>query len=294
MHYAVDFTASQLDIQSSFFQGPLDGELHLQEGEFYGRVMPRLSGQLNLHDCLISVPTIPDTEGELPDIILDFQLNASKKVHFYSSYLYDMYLKGAVHFGGTTRHPRTSGQLEVENGGTVSYLKTPFKIRQGAAYFNQLGSFLPSLDFEADTKVGRTKIFLDLHGPLGAIELNLSSSPELSQTEIIHVLTLGRDHEAGNSKITAGDMLSLGLQMTVLSELEQAVQKVLFLDYDDEYSMELGKNIGGKLMVKLSQSMGTSHKTRYGLEYNFTDRFGIVVEKEGSETVVGITSRIKF
>jgi len=104
--------------------------------------------------------------------------------------------------------------------------------------------------------------------------------------------------------------------MTVLSELEQAVQKVLFLDYfsihrggplsdfvssasesnkrDDEYSMELGKNIGGKLMVKLSQSMGTSHKTRYGLEYNFTDRFGIVVEKEGSETVVGITSRIKF
>ena len=316
VHYAVDFTASQLDIQSSFFQGPLDGELHLQEGEFYGRGMPRLSGQLNLHDCLISVPTIPDTEGELPDIILDFQLNASKKVHFYSSYLYDMYLKGAVHFGGTTRHPRTSGQLEVENGGTVSYLKTPFKIRQGAAYFNQLDSFLPSLDFEADTKVGRTKIFLDLHGPLGAIELNLSSSPELSQTEIIHVLTLGRDHEAGNSKITAGDMLSLGLQMTVLSELEQAVQKVLFLDYfsihrggplsdfvssasesnkrDDEYSMELGKNIGGKLMVKLSQSMGTSHKTRYGLEYNFTDRFGIVVEKEGSETVVGITSRIKF
>ena len=47
-------------------------------------------------------------------------------------------------------------------------------------------------------------------------------------------------------------------------------------------------------MVKVSQGIGTSHKTRYGLAYDFTDRFGVVVEREGSETVVGITGRIKF
>ena len=111
-------------------------------------------------------------------------------------------------------------------------------------------------------------------------------------------------------------MLSLGLQLTVLSELEQAVRNMLFLDYfsihrggpmsdfvpvssesnsrDDEYSVEIGKYVTRKLMLKLSQGIGAEHKTRYGLEYNFNDRFGLVVEQEGSNTVVGITSRIKF
>ena len=316
VNYNFDFVADKLDIQSGFFRGPLDGELHLSEGKIFDMVLPRLSGQLELHDCTVSVPAIPDSESDLPNVILDFQLNVGRKVHFYSSYLYDMYLTGAVHFGGTTRHPKTSGQVEVEKGGTVSYLKTPFKIRQGLAYFNQVDSFLPSLDFQADTTVGHTKIFLNLNGPVGSTELSLSSIPELSQTEIMQVLTLGRDHEAGQSNITAGDMLSLGLQLTVLSELESAVRGLLFLDYfsihrggpmsdfvstssesnsrDDEYSIEIGKNIGRKLMVRLSQGIGSAHKTRYGLEYNFTDRFGLVVEREGHDTVVGFTGRIQF
>ena len=316
VHYSLDLLANRLDIQSSFFKGPLDGELHLSEGTLFDRVMPKLSGQLDLHDCTVSVPTIPDTEGELPNVILDFQLNATKKVHFYSPYLYDMDLKGAVHFGGTTRHPKTSGQLEVEKGGTVSYLKTPFKIRQGVAYFNQVDSFLPSLDFQADTLVGHTRIFLNLNGPLGGMQLNLSSSPELSQTEIMQVLTLGRDHASGQSHITAGDMLSLGLQLTVLSELEGAVRNLLFLDHfsihrggpmsdfvpvasesnvrGDEYSIEVGKKVGDKLMLKFSQGVGSSHKNRYGAEYDFDDRFGLVVEREGSNTIVGFTTRLKF
>ena len=316
LHYAFDFRASGLEVQSSFFTGPLDGEIHLSEGKLFDREMPKLSGQLDLHDCTVSVPSIPDTEGELPDMILDLQLNVGKKVHFYSSYLYDMYLKGAVHFGGTTHHPKTSGQVEVARGGTVSYLKTPFKIRQGVAYFNQVDSFLPSLDFVADTTVGRTKIYLYLHGPLGAMETRLGSSPSLSQTEIMQVLTLGSDYAAGNSTLTAGDMLSLGLQLTVLSELENAVRKVLFLDYfsvhrggpmsdfvssssesngeDDEYSVEVGKYVTGKLMLKFSQGVGSKHKQRYGAEYSFDDRFSLVFEQEGSESVVGFTSRIQF
>ena len=316
VHYGFDFIARQLEVRSEFFKGPLDGEVHLSEGKLFDRVMPKVSGQVELHDCLISMPSIPDSEGELPDIILDFDLKVGQKVHFYSAYLYDMYLRGGAHFGGTTRHPKTSGQVEVAKGGTVSYLKMPFKIRQGAAYFNQVDSFLPSLDFQADTTVGRTRIFLNLNGPLGDMKFRLSSAPELSQTEILQVLTLGRDYAAGESSITAGDMLSLGLQLTVLAEMESAVRSLLFLDHfsvhrggpmsdfvsttsesnsrEDEYSIEIGKYITPKLMVKYSQGIGSAHKSRYGLEYSFNDRLGLVVEREGSETVVGFTGRVQF
>ena len=62
----------------------------------------------------------------------------------------------------------------------------------------------------------------------------------------------------------------------------------------DEYSIEVGKYVTRKLMLKFSQGIGGKHKQRYGVEYNFDDRFSLVFEQEGSESIVGFTSRIQF
>ena len=314
--YGFDFFARGLEIRSSFFKGPLEGELHLAEGEIYGHRLPKLSGLVNFHDCTVSVPSVPESDGELPNVIMDVQVDVGKKVHFYSSYLYDMYLSGAVHFGGTTRHPKMNGEVRVKNGGTVSYLKTPFKIHEGTAYFNQVDSFLPSLNFYADTMVGRTRIYLYLSGPLGASTLRLGSFPEHSQTEILQILTLRSDYNSG-SGVSAGDILSLGLQMTVLSEIEAVMKRVIFLDTfnivrghagsvfstyvsgekrddEDDYSIRMGKNLNDKLQVTLTQEIGSKHRTGYGLHYDFNDRFGMTVETRGSETIVGLEARIAF
>lgn len=317
-YYKFDFQSDGLEIDSEFFKGPLNAELHLSEGDFYGRKLPKLSGRADFHDCLLSVPAIPDSESELPDVMLDIQVDVGKKVHFYSPALYDMYLTGNVNFEGTTRHPKSSGHVEVKNGGAVYYVGTRFKIREGAAYFNQVGSFLPSLSFFADTQIGRTKIYLYLNGPLGNMQTKLGSMPEHSQTEIMQMLTIKNDYLAGNrSQLTAGDLLTLGLQMTVLSELEHAMKEILFLDTfsvirgeasnfsfsnrnslreeeKNAYSIMLGKNLSDKLQVTVTQGVGSNHDTRYGLRYDFTDRLGLILERKGSNTIIGVEGRIKF
>ena len=253
--------------------------------------------------------------NELPDIILDADVNVGDRVHAYSSYLYDMYLTGNVHFGGTTRHPKTSGSVSVKRGGTINYLKTEFNVREGTAYFNQVDSFLPSITFLADTRLTQAKVFLSITGPLDNMTFTLKSTPEMSQSEIIRLLTLRDAYKAGQANLDAGDLLIVGLQMSFLSEVEDVMRNMLWLDrftiargsgsafdtHDEEsnkaidvYHVEMGKYISDKVMFKYTQQIGGDDTHRFGLQYDMNDRFGLSLEKEAQRFIVGLEARIHF
>lgn len=314
-HYDFSFTSNKLDIQSAFFRGPLNASLHVFDTDFYGRHWPKLIGQIDIEDALISVPSIPDSEGELPEVLLDMQVNVNNKVHAYSPYLYDLYLTGKVHAGGITSHPKMSGDLQVKRGGTINYLKTVFKVREGAAYFNQVDSFLPSIDFKADTKLSQAKVFLSAQGPLGAMDLKLSSTPEMSQTQIIQLLTLRDAYKNGQTNLNTGDLLAVGLQMSFLSEIEDVMRNFFYLDKfvlsrgdgsafdhhtaetDDnkyDFNVEMGKYISDKVMMKYTRGLGATEINRYGLQYDMNDRFGMTLEREGGKYIVGLEARATF
>lgn len=313
--YDFSLTADKLDVQSSFFKGPLSGQLRVNKDKFYGMELPKISGQVDLANCTISVPAIPDSDGELPDIILDADVNVGDKVHAYSSYLYDMYLTGNVHFGGTTRHPKTSGSVSVKRGGTINYLKTEFNVREGTAYFNQVDSFLPSITFLADTRLTQAKVYLSITGPLDNMTFTLRSTPEMSQSEIIQLLTLRDAYKAGQANLDAGDLLIVGLQMSFLSEVEDVMRNMLWLDrftiargsgsafdtHDEEsskdidvYHVEMGKYITDKVMLKYTQQIGGDDTHRFGMQYDMNDRFGLSLEKESQKFIVGLEARIHF
>lgn len=314
-HYNFSFTSNKLDLQSEFFCGPLNANLHIFDTDFYGRNWPKLVGQIDIEDALISVPTIPDSEGKLPDVILDMQVNVNNKVHAYSPYLYDLYLTGKVHAGGITSHPKMSGSLQVKRGGTINYLKTVFKVREGIAYFNQVDSFLPSIDFKADTKLSQAKVFLSAQGPLGAMDLKLSSTPQMSQTQIIQLLTLRDAYKNGQTNLNTGDLLAVGLQMSFLSEVEDVMRNFFYLDQfvlsrgngsafdnhtaenDDnkyDFNVEMGKYISDKVMLKYTRGLGATEINRYGMQYDMNDRFGMTLEREGGKYIVGLEARATF
>lgn len=314
--YDFSLTADKLDIQSSFFRGPLNGTIRVFDTDFYGRHLPKISGSVDFHDCLVSVPAIPDSDGQLPEAVLDVQVNVGKKVHFYSAYLYDLYLSGQVHAGGLISHPKMSGSLSVNRGGTINYLKTEFKIREGIATFDQVASFLPSIDFQADTKLTTTKVFLAAKGALGHIDFKLTSSPEMSQTQIIQLLTLrsaGKEGQPGG--FNAADLLSIGLQMSFLSEVEDVMRNYLYLDLfsisrgngsaldrrteentDDQYdfNVQMGKYVTDNVMLKYTKGFGGDNIDRYGVLYDINDRIGLTLERENGGYIIGFEARMKF
>ena len=316
-HYDFSLYVEKLGIKSKFFEGPLNGEIHLTDTDFYGQHLPKISGRIDFSKCKVSVPTIPDSDGEMPEMVFDVQVNVGDKVHFYSPYLYDLYLTGGFHVGGIMSHPKMSGSLQVKRGGTINYLKTEFKIREGIANFNQVASFMPSIDFFADTKLSQAKVFLSVKGPLGAAEMKLTSNPEMSQTQIIQLLTLRDAYKNGKTSMDAGDLLAVGLQMSFLSEVEGIMRQYLYLDkfsisrgsgsafdtHDAEkenrenkydFNVSMGKYITDKVMLRYTHGFGGDNINRYGVQYDINDHWGLTVERESNKYIFGVEARVTF
>ncbi len=314
--YRLNFDAKELEIASAFFTGPLTASLDFREGEIYGHRLPKLTGRFAVDNVLVSVPTLPESDSELPRIILDVGIEIGKNTHFYSSGLYDLWIQGNAHFGGTTRHPKQSGSISVRRG-RVQYLQTSFRVTEGEAYFNQVDSFLPSITFRATARMNRTRIMLGIDGPLQQMKFTLTSSPEMSQQEIIRMLTLrGASLHGGNAdsaETQRNALLLAGLQMSVLGEVQEAIRDLLQLDEltfstgtfekrekgEDKstieaYNIQIGKYVTDKIMLRYTQSL-TEDMRRYGIRYDFTDRFSMFVARdEKNSNWFGFEARIKF
>lgn len=310
--YDVSLDFNKLDIDCNFYRGPLTGNLRLFETTAREHVLPGLSGNIMVQDALVSIPALPENSTELPMILLDVDLQLGDKVRFYSPVLYDMQLGGAAHFGGFSVWPNTSGSIFVKKG-TVSYLKTVFKIREGEASFGQPGSFLPFVTLKADTLLNRTRVFLQLSGPANQMELQLQSNPPLNDTEIIRLLTFRSDYQTGRmDKDEFMSVLDLGAQMAFLSGFEDAMRDVLQIDEFrverdtltskkiadnsslEVYNIKLGEYISDKVMLRYTQSVGANNY-RYGLEYNFNNSVGLTMDcDQDGAYIAGIEARIRF
>ena len=308
--YALDIKADELGVVSSFYNGPLTGELRLSEGMLHGRSLPKLTGEIHVHHTTLAIPSLPEEESVLPEVILDVGVTLGEKVRFYSPSLYDMRLAGGFHYGGTTRYVAPSGSVTVERG-TITYNRTRFTVKEGEAYFNQVGSFLPSLILEAEARFGKTRIFLHTTGPIGKMETHLTSEPAMSETEILRLLTFRTTDVTNEKALTA--LLNFGLSMTILGDIENNVRNALGLDefridgeevdefhkrgIDDhrmEYNLQIGKYINDRVMLRYKQGIG--NKTReYGISYDFTDRVSAYYNyDEESRNVFGLEARIRF
>ena len=318
-NYNFDFAADDLDIDSDFYDGPFNANFNISEGQFFRKTLPKLSGQVNIDKCRISVPTLPESDDEpLPEWILDVALNLGDKVHFYSSHLYDMYLVGNAKFEGTTLMPKTSGAINVKRGGTLTYLESVFNIREGEVHFNQVGSFLPTLHLSADTQVANTKVFVNAEGQPNNMQFTLTSSPEMTQEEIIKLLTLRDAYtKGGENNLSAEDALTIGLQIVLLGDIEDALKKTLGIDQfsfargsgslfekhapaeqdtkdKSDYNIKIGKYVNDKLMLRYTRGFGDHKVNRYGVRYDFNDNLGFTVEREGSDYVFSLEARYKF
>ena len=328
--YNFDFAANELNIDSPFYRGKFNANFNFSEGEFYHWRLPKLSGQVNIDKCEFSIPPIPEDSSPTPNILLDVALNLGDKVHFYRSHLYDMYFVGNVRFEGSTLHPKPSGSVSVKRGGTLTYLESVFNIREGEAHFNQVDTFMPWIHFFAETKIGATRVYLNIDGVPFDMKfsdtksqnsgfLKLSSSPEMNEGEILRLLTLREAYYSGGS-LTAADALAIGLQMTILGDLEDALKRTVGIDQfriargngsmfekfsrgsssqnkdnQNSYNITIGKFINEKLMVRYTQGFGGTKKVhRFGIQYDFNDNLGFSIDREGSHYIFSVEARYKF
>ena len=192
-----------------------------------------------------------------------------------------------------------------------------FDVKEGEAHFNRPGEFFPTIKFFAETRLTTTRIYLNVDGTLKERAIKLTSSPEMSETEIMQILTFRDSYDKGNGdSIGLNDALSIGLQMSVIGEIEDTIKRTLGLDRfilssgsgsafgkrfrgdaernENEFNVSIGKYINDKVMLRYTQGINGDKISRIGVQYDINDNMGVTVEHESGEFIFGLEARYSF
>ncbi|HIU63759.1 MAG TPA: translocation/assembly module TamB domain-containing protein [Candidatus Avacidaminococcus intestinavium] len=266
-NYKLDMKAEEIAIDSSIFTGIINGNLSITPQ----RNRPLVAGELRFDKVLINMPTIPEIAEGDSNIGLDVKIVLGPEVHLYNKYLYDLALAGGLHIQGSTRYTNVDGSITATKG-TVTYLRTPFKVRRATAGFPTPGSILPQISLDSVTKFGRYTINMKIDGPLEQMNLTLTSDPPLSQQELFRMLTLKSYSNGGMGSGTNGleredlqALLDVGLEMTFLSDVESLFKEELKLDQFRVYSGNTASGIGFDLSSKDVSEFTKDEREQYNV-----------------------------
>ncbi len=293
--YRLYLQAKDAELESEIFTGRINGDIeivpqeyvdynqHQVDGAFPKAFRPVVRGNVQLDDVMINMPTIPEFGEGNSNIGLDLRVNLGKKVHLYNKYLYDIWLKGHMDMQGSTLYPIIDGRIGAEKG-SITYLRTPFKLKEAEVSWVVPGSFLPNVNINGQARFSRYDVALRVTGPLEEMDLQLTSNPPLSRNTLVRMLTLQRDTE-GSGDVTSDDIQNLmtaGLQMTILGDVEMLVKQTLGLDQFRIYMGEVRSGIGfSKTGKNDAQELTEEEKNQYNL---------LVSKYLGDKFMVGYTT----
>ena len=276
--YKLHIKADNAELASQIFTGRFNSEIEIVPQKYRDRkkakgnvpppveYRPLIKGQLKLDDVVVNMPTVPEIgEGE-SNFGLDMKVELGKKIHLYNSYLYDIWLNGAIHIKGSTLFPIVDGTIKADKG-TISYLRTDFKLQKAGLVWVEPGTFLPNVNLESTARFSRYRIYMKVNGPVEKMDLVLTSDPPLERNTIVRMLTLQRD-TAGSNEVTSEDMnnlMTVGLQMTVLGDVETWIKQTLGLDQFRIYTGKVRSGIGFESAKDRSQDLTTDERNQYNV-----------------------------
>jgi len=212
---------------------------------------------------------------------------------------------GNLHLRGTAARPVLSGRLEFIEG-TIVYRGQMFEVTSGSIGFFNPSRIEPAFDFTARTEITGldrnglvTDYIVDLvaRGVPDKFQLDLLSSPALSEIDIISLLTWGAVGEqafatrGGLSSAEAALLLTRELRGT----LETGVKELTGFDRvtinpsavtstgERTTRIQLDKKLSESFYLTYSTPVLTSEEQEVLLKYRVSDSFSLIGQQKGEE-----------
>ncbi|OFW47816.1 MAG: hypothetical protein A2163_06285 [Actinobacteria bacterium RBG_13_35_12] len=265
---------------------------------------------------------IPEKNDSLTSLkgSVDLSVKILKNFQFKAPNL-DLQLDGEIKIQGDLPQPVFAGQLTVGKGYFL-FLEQKFQFSEGKLLLNEFTGPDVLLDIKANTKVNQVTVFLKISGNLSAPQISLSSSPALSEAEIISLLTLNKNisglSEGEIGELLRGEIFNLifqGLSINFLRRAENQIANYLGLDvfrietiftensettpfYDlnfKTFGVEVGKSITEDLFLTYSTSLDGFSEKSFSIDYQFKPDLSFTaeintyeLEKSGTEIKIGL------
>jgi|GEM_PF-2890566 len=216
----------QAKIGGSLKTPKLSGKLTIAQGEvsWRGSKQDLPFQPAEFLSRLASLPGDIDLEVEILDDLLVRVKNS------------DLKLGGDMKLQGNLSSPRLNGELKIKQG-YISFLDKSFRISRGRILLVDSRGEDMILDIDAKTNIDDIEILLKVSGILTQPVMTLSSSPPLSEGEIISLLMFNKNYTGltqGELEIVLREeiinLIAQGLSIRFLSQIENRVAESLGLD----------------------------------------------------------------
>jgi len=176
--------------------------------------------------------------------------------------------------------PTVVGTLEARQG-TLNFLGRSFSLERGKVQFYGEDEINPSLDIRLTSKVSSTTVYVTMNGTLQEPKVELTSSPSMSEADIMSLLVMGKTSDDLN-----GDQAQLVAQRAAAvaatygaAELQKRMAGPLGVDMitvnpgggpEGENSVVVGKYLNSRTLLKYEQALDSAAGFFVTLEYTLT------------------------
>ena len=192
-------------------------------------------------------------------------------------------LEGNLRIRHQGDRPIITGELKPTKG-RLSFMGRYFEIQRGSVFFYGGDEMNPSFDLSLKARVTDVDIFIKLTGTALEPEVELTSNPSRSESDIMSLLLFGRsmnDLDGSQSNLLQQRTAEI-LMVFGASKLEGEMSRRLGVDMftfqqstrdPNQTALTVGKYISNKTMLKYEQGLENSANFLINLEYQLTRRF---------------------
>jgi hypothetical protein len=289
-----------------WLQGELAGSKPVETGQYLLKgdlqlVRATYSKRIDLKTILKEQPTVDSVKLLLPSFLNSVVL----QIHLWGHQ--DIWIKNNIatlpldidlEARGTVEHPIIVGHV-FTTGGTFTFLHTPFQVSQGSLDFLDPKQTRPVIDLKANATVRNYRIDLALTGTPEHVQLDLSSDPVLSQSDILSVMTVGRTSEEVSTAGTSAVATSEAAALLVDELFEEPAQQIgidrVQIDSVVNRSgltvgpqLTIGKSLfDNRILFLYSRPLDPTTVQQYRLEYEFNRHMSVVGEGDDNGRLSG-------
>ena len=220
-------------------------------------------------------------------------------------------LMGDLTLSGTFSHPTLAGRINIKEGGEIYLANNTYSIESGIIHFVNPYRIEPDLRVRARTKVGGYDILLNINGTPSTLSATFTSTPPLSEPNIISLLATGRTLETASASLldTTGSQALAYINNSLSGKLQQTIKQTLGIETvrfdgslialkeDPGARVTIGQSLTSNLKLTLSQNLKQAQNRTWILDYKPFKSFklqGIKRDKEQYAAAVQYETRFRL
>jgi outer membrane protein assembly complex protein YaeT len=210
---------------------------------------------------------------------------------------------------GPYKYPTLSGRLNITEGGEIYLGSSRYSIESGVINFVNPFRLEPDLRIRARTKVQNYDILLELSGTPETIKASFSSTPLLSEPNIISLLVTGRTLESVSGSLldTTGSQALSYISSTLSGKIQRFTKQKLGIDQvridgsliasknNPGARLTVGQRLTSNLELILSQDLKQAQNRSWILDYTpFTNLTIQGIKQDNEQYSAALMHDIRF